>query len=201
MKYAKDTKIRKYILGSSGKWTNYQSAIPEEELQMLRYAESKGLCISGNDAPRGGKRGEYFLIAKAFDFDELQEQRAKELEEKEALLKQILKSEIISEFRTISDMGNFVIDGVSYSNFYGNGWNRVEICFCNEAEFKSAKYLTRREIYNAKEPISIVRFDAPKTITVAHSDSDKHFGETKIGYVLGFVIWRAKLKVFVSKKS
>lgn len=201
MKYEKDTKIRKYRLGGSGKWTNYQSAIPEEELQMLRYAESKGLCISSNDAPRGSRRGDYFLIVKAFDSDELQKQRAKELAEKEELLKQVLKSEIISEFRTISDMGNFVIDGVSYSNFYGDGWNKVEICDCNEAEFKSAKYLTRREIFNAKEPISIVRFETPKTITVAHSDADARFGETKVENVLGFAIWTAKLKIFVEKKS
>ena len=199
--YKKGEKIRMFKSAGNGSWTRYVSAIPLDDLDLLKYACTKRIVCKANDAPRGGKSGDFFEVLRDFSLQELKSTMEAEVSALNEKLAHTLKTELVGGFSTISDIGSFIIDGVAYSNFYGDGLNKVEICACAAADFKAARYLSRREIYNAKEPISIVRFDAPKTITVAHSDADKRFGETKIENVLGFAIWAAKLKVFVEKKG
>lgn len=198
--YVKGEKIRLYKAAGSGRWRKYTSAISADEFDLFLYACSKRLMTKGNDAPRGGKLGDFFEVLKDFSDSELKKEKDKELAELNAKLAQTLETEFVGAFSTISDIGSFVIDGIAYVNFYGDGDNRVEVCACDKAEFKSSKYLTRREIYNADEPLTIVRYDEPKTITVAHSDVDKRFGETKVENVLGFAIWERKLKIFMERK-
>lgn len=61
-----------------------------------------------------------------------------------------LKSEKIRWFSTFSDVGDFVIDGVHYSNFWGDGENRVEICECNFTEFQKAECIQSLFCLNAR---------------------------------------------------
>ena len=198
-KYTKETKIYKFKLGGSGRWTNYQRALSDDELDLLKFAQMKGYVVSGNDAPRGGKSGDFFKVVKYFTTNSMSKKRAEFVKAREAELNSVLESEKFDEFSTISDIGSFKIDGVCYSNFYGDGENRCEVCRCDEEGFKTAEMLTRRQVYNKKEPLTIVKFDAPKTISVAISDGDDSFGARKVENALGFCIWCAKLKIFVKR--
>ena len=69
----------------------------------------------------------------------------------------------------------------------------------NFKEFKTSEILTRRQIYNPKFPITIVKFDAPKTIEVSRYDCDESLGSERIDNACGFVIWSRKVKVFIAK--
>lgn len=195
--YIKGEKFRRYKLNGGGKWSSYDEALSKEELDVLRYASSKGFTEFGNDAPRGGKRGEYIEILRDFTVSELEAMRAAEVKARDEALAKVLKSELIDEFFTVSDIGSIKIDGANYTNFYGDGENRVEVCSCDFEAFKKAEVLTRRQVFNPKKPITIMKFDTPKTIEVALSDVDATFGVRKIEKVCGFVIWERKAKIFV----
>ena len=199
-KYAKGEKLIRYKLCGSGKWSSYKEIVKGEELEMLEYAASKGLALFGNDAPRGGKCGKFIEILRDFTVSELEAMRSAELKARDEALAKVLKSELVDEFFTASDIGSIKIDGICYSNFYGDGENKIEVCKCNFEAFKNAEVLTRRQIFNSKEPITIVKFDAPKTIEVALSDVDATFGVRKIEKVCGFVIWERKAKIFVTNE-
>lgn len=198
--YILGQKIHKYKRSGSGKWTNYTSAINSEELEILKYAESKGFIKSANEAPRGGKWGEHFEVLKPFSDVEILSRIADERAKFDALNAKVLKSTKVDEFATISDIGSFVINGAAYSNFWGDGKNSVEICECDIDDFAKSEFLTRRQIYNTRAPISIVKFDAPTTLEVSHSDVHPRFGKTVINNAIGFVIWERKLKIFVCNK-
>ena len=198
-KYIKGEKIRLYKLNVGGKWSSYNNAIDGEELNMLEYAVSKGFVVFGNDAPRGGKHGKFVEILRDFTVAELEAIRAAELKARNELLAKVVKAEYLEAFTTISDIGSIKIDGANYTNFYGDGDNLVEIYKCDFEAFKSAEVLTRRQLFKPKEPITIVKFDAPKAIEIALSDVDEKLGVRKIENACGFVIWSRKAKVFVSK--
>lgn len=109
----------------------------------------------------------------------------------------VLNSRVVDLFETSSDIGSFKIDGQLYSNFYGDGANRAEICACNFADFKKAKLLTRRQVFNRAEPITIVKYESPRRIEVSLDDCDNSAGVKVIDNVCGFVIWACKIKIFV----
>lgn len=198
-KYTTETKIYKFKFGGSGRWTNYQRALSDDELALLNFAQSLGYVVSGNDAPRGGKTGDYFKVVKYFTTNSMEKKRAEYIKNRRAALESVLESVRVNVFSTISDIGSFKIDGVCYSNFYGDGENRCEVCRCDEEGFKTAEMLTRRQVYNKKEPFYLVKFDAPKTISISISDVDDSFGVRKVENALGFCIWCAKLKIFVKR--
>lgn len=198
-KYIKGEKIRLYKLNGGGKWSSYDNAIDGEELNMLEYAVGKGFVVFGNDAPRGGKHGKYVEILRDFTVSELEAIRAAELKARDELFAKVVKAEYLESFTTISDIGSIKIDGANYTNFYGDGDNLVEIYKCDFEAFKSAEILTRRQIFKAKEPITIVKFDAPKKIEVALSDVDAKLGVRKIENACGFCIWERKARIFVNE--
>lgn len=199
MKYIKGQKIYKNKLAGSGKYSTYRPAISSSEKTLLDYAVHHSLVISGNDAVRGGKLGDYYLILKDFDGEVIDQKRKEEIKEKVRIDAAILPTVWSGEFQTISDIGCIVIDGVEYSNFYGDGDNNVDIYKCDFEEFKKAELITRRQVYNPNDPITIVKFDAPKTISVKICDANDKFGAREIENACGFVIWERKLKIFVAK--
>ncbi len=196
-KYKTNDKIYIYKLGGSGRWTNYQRALSDDEQDLLTFAQVQGYVSRCNDAPRGGKYGEHFLVKKYFTTNSMSKRRNQQIDARNKELASVLPSEKIDNFETMSDIGSIKIDGVCYSNFYGDGWNRIEVCKCDEVAFKSSKYLSRREVFNAKQPITIVKFDTAKTIAIAKSDCDDSMGAINIENALGFVIWECKAKIFV----
>lgn len=189
--------IRRYTLNGSGKWTTYSSAISEDEFDLLRYAATKRYVSFGNDAPRGGKLGDYIKILRSFSKDELEQMRAIDVKARDEALSKVLKSNKIDSFTTISDVGSIKVDGVSYSNFYGDGNNTIDVCECDFNAFNVSEMLTRRQYYNPREPITVVKFSSPRPIEVSLSDVDEAFGVRKIDNTCGFVIWERKMKVFV----
>ena len=197
--YIKEEKIRRYKAAGRGTWSCYKETLSSKDMDFFRYAATKGYVIFGNDAPRGGKLGEYIEVVKDFTRSELEEKKALEIKARDEDLSKVLKSTAIKTFTTISDIGSIKIDGACYSNFYGDGENTIEIDECDFKEFKTSEILTRRQIYNPKFPITIVKFDEPKTIEVSRCDCDESLGVERIDNACGFVIWSRKAKVFVAK--
>lgn len=165
------------------------------------YAVAHKYAVSRNDAPRGGKWGEHFEILKYFTTNSLTKKMDADRAALEKILAVIPRAEMVDCFDTSSDVGAIKINGAYYTNFYGNGDNRVEVCSVDFDAFKKADKITRRQVYNVKEPISVVKFDAPKTINVSLSDVDDSADVKTIGNVCGFAIWSRKLKIFVAKND
>ena len=170
-------------------------------MDFFRYAATKMYVTFGNDSSRGGKLGEYIEVVKDFARAELEEKMSLEIKARDEALSKVLKSTVVKIFTIISNIGSIKIDGVYYSNFDGNGENTVEVCEWDFNEFKTAKILTRRQVFSPKFPITIVKFDAPKAIEVSLCDCDESFGSEHIDNACGFVIWSRKAKVFVIKKN
>ena len=199
--------IRIFKSSGSGRWTRHSSAVKPDELELLNFAEKKGLALSGNDAPRGGKLGAHFKILKDFSSGELARALAEEraaraaaeaakAAEIRAKLKLVLKSEPVESFATISDVGSFFIDGQKYDNFYGDGENVVEVCKCCFESFKTAELITKRQVFAASAPLTIVKFERPKDLAVSLSDCGEG-GVKTIKNACGFAIWERKLKIFI----
>ncbi len=206
MKHYKYDKIRQYERISRGN----KSLLTDEQKKLFKYALRKGYLVEKNDAVRNGKAGLHYEVLHFFDEEHLRvkmyaEQRRAQRDAKrraEALKKacsEILPADYVDYFETISDIGSIKIDGNIYSNFYGDTDNRVEVCVVDFTAFKTAKIITRRQIYNATAPITIVKFDAPKTISVSLSDVDDSAGVKTIDNACGFAIWSRKLKIFTVK--
>ncbi len=199
MKYTKGQKIYKFKLAGSGKYSTCRPAISSSEKTLLDYAVHYSLAKKEKDMVRGEKLGDCYLILNDFDGDVVYKKYKGEIQEKAKIDTALLSTFWIDAFSTISENGNIVIDGVKYSNLYGKGKNCVDVLKCNFEEFKNAELLTRRQVYNPNDPITIIKFDAPKAISVKISDIDDEFGTREIENACGFVIWAKKLKIFVAE--
>lgn len=145
-KFYKGEKFRLYEWRGTRRHLRLCDLQPKNIRDILADAVLAGLAKEGNDAPRGGKTGDFIEITKYFSLKSLEKHlkaRKKaikktqmEFAEKEET---VLKSEKIRWFSTISDVGDFVIDGAHYSNFWGDGENRVEVCECDFTEFQKAE--------------------------------------------------------------
>lgn len=198
-KYKVGTKIREYARVQMGRWTTYQKALAPEEQRLLFYAVANKYAVYCNDAPRGGKWGWHYEIKKFFTTNSLTKKIVAEQKALDAALSTVLPSENLEYFETDSDIGSIKIDGVCYSNFYGDTTNRVNVCAVDFDAFKKATVLTKRQIFEPNAHLTIVKFDAPKTINVSLSDVDDSAGAKVIDNVCGFAIWSRKLKIFTVK--
>lgn len=198
-KYYANTRIHTTKRIHTGKWTNYTDALPLEERVVLNAACRYKLAKRGNDAPRGGKQGNFIEILKFFTTNSILKRMEIEKEEEMKKISKVIVAEKIDSFEIISDFGSIIIDGVAYSNFLGKGATCADVFKCNFEEFKNAELITRRQVYNPNDPITIIKFDAPKAISVKISDIDDEFGTREIENACGFVIWAKKLKIFVAE--
>ena len=187
--------IRLFKASGSGRWTRYSPAIKPDELALLKFAERKGLALSGNDAPRGGKLGEFIEILRDFTICELEAMRSTEVKARNEAVAKVLKSELVDEFFTISDIGSFLINGEKFSNLFGDGENTVEVCKCDFEAFKKSELMTKRQVFAAREPLTVVKFEKPKDLAVSLQDCGEG-GVKLIKNACGFVIWERKLKIF-----
>ncbi len=197
-KYIKAEKIYLYRADGSGRWTRYKDRLTLEETRLLDYACAVKYAKRANSAPRGGKHGEHYEILKSFTADTLRRKAARAAKAFEAKLAQVLPSEKIDCFSTISDRGQIVIDGKDYSNFYGDGENAVEICAVDADAFRAAEYITRRQVYESRGRLTVEKFDAPKTLTISATDCGRG-GQIIIKNAVGFCVWERKAKIFVSR--
>ena len=65
-KYTKGTKLYIFRMTGSGRWTKYVDALKDDEKELLQYALRLKHVELANDAPRGSKHGEHFLVKKYF---------------------------------------------------------------------------------------------------------------------------------------
>ena len=198
--YVKGDKIRiTHAAGRFGK-SYYADALSAEEHSLLCYASVKGFASLENDAPRGGKLGFYFDIKKDFSSDEISKMKAADKELLQRKLGRVLKSTSVDYYQTSSDVGAFIINGLTYSNFYGDGVNKVDVCECDKAEFYKSEMLTRRQVFATSEPLTIVKFNSPEKMEIQRSDVEASGEKIVINNALGFCIWSQTLKVFVEKR-
>ena len=206
MKHYKYDKIREYE--RRGRYN--VPLLSESQKALFEFAKKKGFLAERNDAPRNAKVGLYYEVLKYFDEDRLEAsmnaERRRRVRAMNALkkareeaCKDVLKCDVVELFSTISDIGKITVNDTEYSNFYGDTTNTIEICAVNVDEFRQAKYLTRRQIFNPEESITIVKFASPRTLEVRLSDVDSRYGSKEIENALGFVIWARKAKIFVKK--
>lgn len=195
-KYTKAEKIYLYRVEGSGRWTRYKDRLTPEETRLLNNACACRYAKRANSAPRGGKHGEHYEILKSFTADTLRRKAARAAKAFEAKLAQVLPSEKIDCFSTISDRGQIVIDGKDYSNFYGDGENAVEVCAVDADAFRAAEYITRRQVYEPRGRLTVEKFDAPKALTVSETDCGRG-GQITIKNAVGFCVWERKAKIFV----
>lgn len=208
MKHYKYDKIRRFERAGRG----HKPLLDSEQEKLFKYAVGKGYLVEKNDAIRNRKEGLYYEVLRYFDEERLRtkmyaEERRTMREAKrrvDALKKacaEVLPADYVDYFETISDVGSIKIDGNIYSNFYGKTDNCAEVCVVDFDAFKKAKILTKRQIFEPSAPLSIVKFDAPKTINVSLSDVDESAGVKTIDNACGFAIWTRKLKIFTVKED
>ena len=65
-KYTKGTKLYIFRMTGSSRWTKYVDALKDDEKELLQYALRLKYVELVNDAPRGSKHGEHFLVKKYF---------------------------------------------------------------------------------------------------------------------------------------
>lgn len=199
-KYKKGDDIRLYKKASAGRWTTYTDALDKEERSLLAAAAAKGLVLRCNDSPRGGKWGEHYKVLKYFTANSLGKKLAAEKKAIDKEIAKIPRTECVRSFTATSKMGSIKIDGVYYAIFRFDCEAAVEVCKIDTDAFRDAKLITRRQVFNKRAPLTIVKFDTPKPIEIALCDCDDSFGSEKIANAIGFCIWAHKAKIFVPNK-
>jgi len=76
-KYTKGTKFYIFRMTGSGRWTKYVDALKDDEKELLQYALCLKYVALVNDAPRGCKHGEHFLVKKYFTTASILEESAR----------------------------------------------------------------------------------------------------------------------------
>lgn len=191
--------VRLYKKSGSGKWTQYKRTISDDTAALLIDGERRGFVASGNDAARGGRLGCYYKILKSFTAADLEKLRQDEQKELKKQLAEVLPSQTLRDFHTVSDKGAFKIDKKLYKNFYGDGLNRVKIKLVNFEAFKRARLVSRRQVFRPGEPFFMRKFRAPRDIKLFNYDCGRVF--VHIVSACGFCIWERSLTVFVNQED
>ncbi len=196
MKYYKYDKISKCCISDNelNLWKN---------LSFVKFARKLGYI---NKVKKSNASEYDFEILKYFDSERLlskmyakQRRASKEIKKQKERLKETLSNLLKVDTREtlkIMLVDDFLAIGSEvYDTFSKNRSIEVDILSCDLKEFYQATYLTRREIFNPKKPLTIVKYKIPKTITLSSID----IGERVIEGVLGFCIWSGKIKIFIKK--
>lgn len=201
-KYTKGTKIREYARVQTGRWTTYQKVLDFKEQRLLFYAVANKYAVYCNDSPRGGKWGWHYEILKYFTTNSLTKKMDAESAAYQKALSAMPYSAFLYDFEIASKFNSIKIDGVYFSNFCKSDCNnRAVVCAIDFDSFLKADIITKRQVYNKEDPLTIVKFDAPKTINVSLSDVDDSAGVKTIDNACGFAIWTRKLKIFTGKEE
>ena len=198
MKHYKYDKIRQF----ERRGGRLVPLISDNQKKLFSYAAKMGFLTIKNDAPRNAKIGLYYEVLRFFDEDRLREKMfaQRRRDAKKDSPAPVVSSTVVERFLVQSLTGGIKIDGTMYSNFSEDETITSEICEVDFGEFQRAEKITRRQVFNPNEPLTIVKFPEPREIEVALSDVDASFGVKKIARVCGFAVWAHKLKIFVAKR-
>lgn len=189
--------FRRYTASGSGKWTSYRERVVP---QLWADAVKLGWAVARNDAPRGGKLGEHYLAKRRFSALAVKRELNRRARRLARDLAAVCPNTELRREQTVSDIGSFVIDGRAYSNYYGDGLNQVRVCEVDAAQFRTDRFVSRREVYDLSAQFYDVRFDEPRTVRVAKYDCEPDGDSYVFDNVVGFAIWSRVLKIFVAKK-
>lgn len=172
----------------------FTKLIADSDVAMLRLAARLGYARWGNDAPRGGRTGDYYEILRSFvpaDIALAVDARARAREARLLALPVMAPNAL---YFTDSDVGSFIVNGEMLGNFKGDGTNAVEIYNVNPTAWESAREICKEQITG--EECLVRRFDNPQELRIAKYDYAPGAGMIVIENVIGFAVVYGKIKVF-----
>ena len=172
----------------------FAKIISDSDLALLKLAVRYGYARFGNDAPRGGRTGDYYAITRTFtpcDIALAVESRAKD---KIARILALPAMAPNAKYTTLSDIGAFVVNGETLVNFKGDGENAVEIYNVSLDAWKGACAICKEQITG--EDCIVRKFEKPQVLTIAKYDCAPDGEMITIDDAVGFAVVFGKIKVF-----
>ena len=172
----------------------FTKLISDSDLALLKLAARYGYARWGNDAPRGGKTGDYLEILKTFtpcDIALAVDARAKEKMRRFLALPAIAPG---ATHTTWSDVGSFIVNGEAIGNFKGDGDNIVEIYNVSPDAWAGACEICPEQITG--EDCIARKFEKPQEVQIAKYDCEPNGAMITIGGAVGFAVVPGKIKVF-----
>ena len=172
----------------------FTKLISDSDLALLKLAARHGYARFGNDAPRGGRVGDYYEILRTFtpcDIDLAVHARAKEKMKRDWALPEIAPDETHT---TYSDIGSFIVNGEAIGNFKGDGENSVEIYNVSPVAWACAREICKEQI--AGEQCFVRKFEKPQELQIAKYDCEPNGAMITIAGAVGFAVSVGKIKVF-----
>lgn len=168
--------------------------ISDSDLALLKLAARYGYARFGNDAPRGGRTGDYYEISRTFtpcDIALAVEARAKE---KMTGLLALPTMAPTATHTTLSDIGSFIVNGEAIGNFKGDGANAVDIYNVSPDAWACAREICPEQITG--EDCIVRKFDKPHELRIAKYDCEPNGAMITIVDAVGFAVVFGKIKVF-----
>ena len=172
----------------------FTKLISASDLALLKLAARYGYARLGNDAPRGGRTGDYYEILRTFtpcDIALAVDARAKEKMKRVLALPAIAPN---ATHATWSDIGSFIVNGEAIGNFKGDGENAVEIYNVSPVAWSCARDICPEQITG--EQCLIRKFETPRELQIAKYDCEPNGAMITIGNAVGFAVVSGKIKVF-----
>ena len=172
----------------------FTKLISDSDLALLKLAARYGYARFGNDAPRGGRTGDYYEIARTFtpcDIALAVEARAKEQMKRVLALPAIAPN---ATHTTWSDIGSFIVNGEMLGNFKGDGENSVEIYNVSPDAWGGASEICPEQIEG--QQCFVRKFETPRELQIAKYDCEPNGAMITIGNAVGFAVVYGKIKVF-----
>lgn len=172
----------------------FTKLIADSDLALLRLVVRFGYARFGNDAPRGGRTGDYYEILKTFTPCDIALKLAASAKEREERLLSLPTMAPVDSFETYSDIGSIIVNGEMFGNFKGDGTNAVEIYNVNLFAWDLCSEICPEQIMGKQRVVR--KFDKPQELRIAAYDCEPDGEMIVIKNVIGFAVVYGKIKVF-----
>ena len=172
----------------------FTKLVSDADRELLKLALRYGYARLGNDAPRGGRTGDYYEITKSFTPAEMALAVAARAKDKMTGLLALPAMAPNATHTTWSDIGSFIVNGEMLGNFKGDGENSVEIYNVNPDAWAGASEICPEQI--AGEQCFVRKFERPQELQIAKYDCEPNGAMITIGNAVGFAVVYGKIKVF-----
>lgn len=168
--------------------------VSASDLALLKLAVRYGYARFGNDAPRGGKTGDYYEITRTFTTCDIALAVESSAQKKMTGLLALPTMAPTATNTTWSDIGSFIVNGEAIGNFRGDGANSVEIYNVSLDAWTGAREICQEQITG--EQCFVRKFENPQELQIAKYDCEPNGAMITIGRAVGFAVVYGKIKVF-----
>ena len=168
--------------------------VSDSDLALLKLAVRYGYARFGNDAPRGGRTGDYYEITRTFTPCDIAMAVESSAKEKMARFLALPTMAPTATHTTWSDIGSFIVNGEAIGNFRGDGENSVEIYNVNLDAWTGARAICQEQITG--EQCFVRQFEKPQELRIAKYDCEPNGAMITIGRAVGFAVVPGTIKVF-----